>query len=234
MQHLEQVVEESDGGIVGGLIDGLRLTIDISGLHHFQIPARELVPKEFVDGHQRFRNAILLELCLQLGMTLLELCSKPYHRLLVGFGLFHGCRLPALHQAESIPYLVVEIASLLTQRFVKENVVACGRAEHHAHAHTISAILFNQGYGIGRITKTLAHLATQFVAHNAREINVFERIGLAIFIAGHDHACHPEEDDVGTGYEVGRRIVIAHFFVVGMVDAIEHRDGPQPRREPCV
>ena len=149
MQHLEQVVEESDGGIVGGLIDGLRLTIDISGLHHFQIPARELVPKEFVDGHQCFRNAILLELCLQLGMTLLELCCKPFHRLLVGFGLFHGCRLPAFHQAEGIPYLVVEIASLLTQRFVEENVVTCGRAEHHAHTHTISAILFNQGNGVG-------------------------------------------------------------------------------------
>ena len=63
---------------------------------------------------------------------------------------------------------------------------------------------------------------------------MFERIGLAIFITGHDHACHPEEDNVGTGYEVGRGVIITHFFVVGMVDAIEHRDGPQPRREPRV
>ena len=50
--------------------------------------------------------------------------------------------------------------------------------------------------------------------------------------AGHDHARDPEEDDVGCGAEVGRRVVAGE--VGGLVGPAERREGPEPGREPGV
>ena len=55
-----------------------------------------------------------------------------------------------------------------------------------------------------------------------------------VFVTGHDHTGHPEEDDVGTGHQIVGRVVIFDVFVVRVADAVEYRDGPQPRREPGV
>ena len=61
-----------------------------------------------------------------------------------------------------------------------------------------------------------------------------ERLLTPVFVTGHDHAGHPEEDDVGTGYQIVGRIVVFDVFVIRAADAVEYRDGPQPRREPGV
>ena len=39
VQHLQQHVEEVQRGVVGLAVDGLRLSVDIGGLHHLQVPA---------------------------------------------------------------------------------------------------------------------------------------------------------------------------------------------------
>ena len=144
------------------------------------------------------------------------------------FGLLDISHFQTFHQAERIPNFVVEISSLLTQCIVVEDIVACRGCEHQTHAHAIGTIFFNQFNRVGRVAKALAHFAAQLVAHNAGEIHVTERHIAHVFISGHNHACHPEEDDVGSGHQVGGGVVVANFLVVGVVNTVEQRNRPQP------
>ena len=141
---------------------------------------------------------------------------------------------PAFYQAEGVPDFVVEVAALFAQRIVIENVVACGGGQHEAHAHAVGAIGLDEFEGIGRVAERFRHLPSDFVAHDTGKVDILEGFLAGVFIPGHDHAGYPEEDDVGPRYEVARGVVVFHLFVAGVVDAVEERDGPQPRREPGV
>ena len=145
-----------------------------------------------------------------------------------------GVHRPAVQEAVGVPYFVTEVAALLAQRLVEHHVVASRRGDQHGHAHAVGAELFDQLQRIGRVAQLLGHLAADFVAHDAREVDVREGLFAAVFVAGHDHAGHPEEDDVGTGHQIVGGVVVADLPVVREADAVEYRDGPQPRREPCV
>ena len=57
---------------------------------------------------------------------------------------------------------------------------------------------------------------------------MLERELATVLVARHNHACHPEEDDVRTRYEVAGRIIVADFLVARMVDAVEDGNRPQP------
>ena len=128
----------------------------------------------------------------------------------------------------SVAYLVVEVASLLAEALVEENVVAGGGGEHHTHTHAVSTVFVDEQERVGRVAETLRHLSAQFVAHDACEIDMLERHGVAVLIASHYHSCHPEEDDVGTGDEVAGGVVVVYFLVVGMLYSVEEGNGPQP------
>ena len=122
MQHLKQHVEEVQRSLIRGLIDGL----SVLRLHHFEIPTGEFVPEQAVNGHQSLADTVSAELLFHHLIGRLELGSKPLHGCFQRFGLCHvGC-LPALHQAEGIPNLIVEVAALLAQALIKENIVARG------------------------------------------------------------------------------------------------------------
>ena len=97
MQHLEQIVKETNRRIIGLLVDRLCLAIDVCRFNHLQIPAGEFIPEQFIDCHQGFRDTILLELLLQFCVHLLEFCCKPFYSQLVTSGLFDICSLPSLY-----------------------------------------------------------------------------------------------------------------------------------------
>ena len=141
---------------------------------------------------------------------------------------------PAFDKSEAVPYLVAEVASLLAEALVEEDVVARGGCQHHTHAHAVCAEAGNQVQRVGAVAQRLRHLASQFVADDTREIDMAERHFALVLVACHNHTRHPEEDDIRTGYEVGGRVVVLYLFVVGVLYAVEERDRPQPRREPCV
>ena len=151
MQHLQQNFEELECLCVGLLVDGLCLAIDVGGFHHLQIPARELVPEQFVDSHQRLGNTIFLEQVVDFSISLLQLSLEPCSGNLASLGLFNISHLPAFNQTESVPNLVVEVTTLLAECLVKEDVVAGRGTEHHAHAHTVSTELLYQFDGVGRV-----------------------------------------------------------------------------------
>ncbi len=146
---------------------------------------------------------------------------------------------PALDEPEGIPDLRAEIASLLHLRFIVEDVVAGAGAQQHADADGIGTIFGDEFQRVGAVAQGLGHLAAQFVAHDAGEIHVGEGLLAHELLAGHDHAGHPEEDDIRSRYQVVGGIVVGQVFVglmFGMAGflRIEHRNGPQPGREPGI
>ena len=133
---------------------------------------------------------------------------------------------PALDEPESIPYLIAEVASLLAQCFVEEDVVACRGREHHPHADSVSAEFVDEIQRIRRVAQRLGHLASYLVTDNAGEIDILKRFVAHVLIACHNHPRHPEEDDVRAGHEVGGRIIVAYLFVARIVYAVKECNRP--------
>ena len=108
-----------------------------------------------------------------------------------------------------------------TEAFVEENVVACWGCKEHSHAYSVGSVFIDESDGVGRVAELLGHLATEVVADYACEVDVAEGYVAEVFLACHYHACHPEEDDVGTGYEVGGGVVVVYLVVAWIVDAVK-------------
>ena len=168
----------------------------------------------------------MLVVAVSLRSHLIQLRTEPVHSHAVLRTLRPVSHCPALHKTERIPDLVAEIAALFHLRLVKEDIIACGGAEQDAEADAVRSIFVDQAKRIGRVAQLFAHLAAQFVSYDAGEIDVVVRNVVHVFLAGHDHAGHPEEDDIGSGDQVGSRIVVVDLGVTGVPDAIEERNGP--------
>ena len=231
MQYAHQLVEERAGRVERCRIDRL----SVGRFHHLEVEAAEVVPEEFVGSFERLRDAVGLEVLVDFAQRAAQRLAEPLHGQAVVFVL-RGLvvRRPAVHQAVGVPYLVAEIAALLAERFVEHHVVARRRGDEHRHAHAVGAVFGDQVERVGRVAQLLGHLAADFVADDAREIDVAERLFAAVFVARHNHARHPEEDDVRTRHQVVGGVVVADFRIVRAAYAVEDRNRPQPRREPGV
>ncbi len=86
--------------------------------------------------------------------------------------------------------------------------------------------------GVQHVALGLRHLVAVGVAHQAGDIDVAER-HLAGEVQGqHDHARHPEEDDVETGDQhAGGQVVLQ---LPGVVGPAQGGEGPQGGGEPGV
>ena len=231
VEQVEQVVKQLLDFAEGLSVDGL----SVGGLHHFQQPAREFVPEEAVHLHQGFAQAVLAVEVSHFGSAAAQFGTEPAESQAGRFGLFGSLiDLPALYQTEGVPDFVAEVAALFAECLVEEDIVAGGGGQHHAHAHAIGTEAGDEVQRVGRIAQLLRHLAAQLVAHDTREVHVAEGHLARVLVAGHNHAGHPEEDDVRTRHQVARRVVVADFLVARLHDAVEERDGPEPRREPRV
>ena len=60
MQQLQHILEQTDGGLEGNRIDRLRHAINERRLDALQGPAAQVVPHEFVGGHQRLADPELV------------------------------------------------------------------------------------------------------------------------------------------------------------------------------
>ena len=207
----------------------------VSGFDRFEIPSGEFVPEEFVDFHQGFGDPVFGEISFDLSECPIQHCVEPLGCDPVVVALFEFLvDLPTVDQPVGIPNLVTEIPSLLAQRFIEQQVVPGSRAEQHGQPYAVGSVAIDQVERIGRVAERLTHLPSQFVPNDTGQVDIPERFFSFEFISGHNHTGNPEEEDVGGRNQIVGRVVVFDLFVVGAVDAVEDRDGPQPRREPRV
>ena len=236
MDKLEELLEELHRGLISTAVDRLAE----GGLDELQIPRAELVPEEFVDGHQSIGDAELGVMVFDrldgLGKEVVEPLDGDPRRLLLLRLLVYA---PTADKSVGVPDLSAEIASLLDLGLIVKDIVAGRRAQEHAQTDCIGAVFLDKDERVGAVAEGLAHLAAELVAHDAREVDVAERNIVHELVARHDHPGYPEEDDVGTGHEVAGRIVVCEVGIglalgVSGEFGIEHRNRPQPAAEPGI
>ena len=115
----------------------------IGRLDELKIVGGEVVTDELVDEGKGFADTVLGEEILQLGRSLAEHLAHPVGGEAGGLGLgsLGGSIRPALDEAEGIPDLVAEVAPLLAERLIEENVVPCRGTHDEPHTDTISTVL---------------------------------------------------------------------------------------------
>ena len=64
------------------------------------------------------------------------------------------------------------------------------------------------------------------------QVHSVERSHAGVFQTAHDHACHPEEQNVVPRFHVGSGVEV--FQVGRLIRPAERGERPQARREPCV
>src|SRR5207237_6340472 len=114
-----------------------------------------------------------------------------------------------LSKACDVPKLRRKVAAFLDLFFVEANILPARSDPHETKSQSVRTVLVDQFKRIGRVAKTLRHLAALLVANESREINVakwnviFIALGFSRFEfeAGDDHARHPEENDVRRSHE---------------------------------
>src|ERR1017187_981154 len=198
------------------------------------VPVAILAPEEAVERLRRFVEPVALERCSDVTDGLVELEQDPFVVARQESPVDLALHLAPLHLAEAagIPKLVAEVAAQLDILLVEQHILAERGAAHRAEAQRIGAVLGDEFERVGRVAQALAHLAAQLVADDAGEIDVAERQVPHELVARHDHACHPEEDDVRAGDQVA-----------GGIELLERRrllrpahrgKRPQPGAEPGV
>ena len=170
----------------------------------------------------------MLEVTLNLFDDLRHALLHPLDGDFVLLALLEVADLPAGDEAQGVPHLVAEVATLFAEALVEGQVVAGRGGEQHAHADAVGAVFLHEHDGVGTVAERFAHLAAQLVAHDAGEVDVVEGYVVHILLSGHYHACHPEEDDVGGCDEVGGGVVVVDLGVAGVADAVEEGDRPEP------
>ena len=149
MKQTKQGIEETECSLISSLIDRLL----IPRFYHLQIPRRELIPEQFIDSHHRLAQTIFTERIVYLGDCLIQLHLEPFHGdsgcLRLGDRIVYR---PALHQAESVPYLIIEVTSLLTQSIIERNIISGRSREHQAHTYAVRTVLLDQLQRIGRVS----------------------------------------------------------------------------------
>ena len=140
-QHVEELERGSHRGAVHRLTEG--------GLHGLEIPCRELLPEQTVEHHHGVAQTELGEVVLDGCQGVIELVAEPLYSLTASLGLLNVGYLPTLNETEGIPNLVVEVAALLTQCVIIEDVVAGRSSQHQTHAHTVGTKFLDQAQRIG-------------------------------------------------------------------------------------
>ena len=125
--------------------------------------------------------------------TLLESLLKPFNASCIGSAIEAWIDFPAFDQTEGIPDFVGKVSSLLYELVVVGEVISRRGREKHACTYAIGTILSDKLEGIWGVAQGLGHLSAEFVAHNTREVHVFERLLAHVFVASNDHTCYPEE-----------------------------------------
>ena len=131
-----------------------------------------------------------------------------------------------------IPHLVGEVA--VGFHFLGTDVrVIAGRGAHqHGEAQGIRAELIHEHQRIDHVAGCLGYFAPDLIAHEPMQIHGMERNLACKLKTHHDHARHPEEQDVVARFHVGGRVEI--FVIRRLIGPAQCGEGPQAGGEPGV
>ena len=123
---------------------------------------------------------------------------------------------------------------MFAQAIIVKQVISRRGSQQHSHTHAIRTKLFHQFNRIRRVAKLFGHFPTNFIPHNSGKIDVFETFLITVFVAGHNHPRHPKENNIRSGNQVARWVIILNFSIIRIIYSVKNRNWPQPRREPCI
>ena len=197
-------------------------------LHSLQEEGAIFVPEEGIEGLRVGVELVLAEAFCHGGVQVLQLGEDVD----VNGGELRS-RLSAcctLHHTEAgcVVQLVGEVLAFFNLLLVELDVGTGGGDSHQTETQTVGAVLGNQVERVGAVAQALAHLAAQQVTHNGGEEYVAEGLAACKAVAGHNHAGHPEEDDIRAGHQVAGGVELGQAFLV------HGGEGPQPAAEPGV
>ena len=230
MEYTQQTIEERQGSLIRRLVDRLL----IARFDHLKVPTAELVAVQFEDRHQGFGQTVFTEQISDLRFGLCQLGIEPLNSITISCWLLAISDFQTLHHAETVPDLIAEVTSLLTQRIIVQDIVSGRRTQQNTHTDTVGTEALDQVQRIGTVTQRFGHLTTQFITYDTGEIHVLKRHFALVLITRHDHTCYPEEDDIRTRYKVCGGVVVIDLFVVRFFDTVKQTDRPQPATEPGV
>ena len=104
-------------------------------------------------------------------------------------------------KSPSIPDFVGEVAVCFHFLQTEIGIVAGGGADQQREAQRIGAHFIHDDQRIDHVALGLAHFLAVFVADQAVQIDGMEGDLTGKFQPVHDHARHPEEEDVVTGLQ---------------------------------
>ena len=205
-----------------------------SRFRRLQIPVAVFVPEKPVQRLRRIRKAVLIQRRRHFADRRVEPQQNPF--VVGGKQLAADLRLgsASLHfpKPRGIPKFGAEVAPQFDVLFVEQHVLPERRAPHHSKPQRIRPELRNQIQRIRRIPERLRHLAPLLVPDDPRKIHVLERQRPRVLEPGHDHARHPEENNVRPRHQI--RCWIKRLQRRRRFRPAHRRKRPQPRRKPRV
>jgi hypothetical protein len=205
----------------------------------FHVPVAELVPEEFVDRLGVVVEAAAVDVLVAGAIVLCSSARMCWSSAVSSAGSNCGSR--HVHRRSPVCICRKRAAFQIfvpklrpSSNFLLGNVdILPGRRQRdQAEAQRVRAEIADDVERVDRVAQALAHLAALVVAHGAVQVDAPERHVAHELEAGHDHARHPEEDDLRRRDQVARRIEELQVRVV--LRPAEHAERPQPRAEPRV
>ena len=136
------------------------------------------------------------------------------------------------HEAGGVPELVGEVAARLDLLIREAHIVAGRVVRRERETQRVRAVLLDDLQRVDAVAQRLRHLPALRVAHEPVDEDGAEGRLAGVLDAGEYHPRDPEEDDVVSRDERGRRVEIIE--VGGLLRPAERRERPERRGEPCI
>ena len=223
----------------------LGAAVEQAALAELDVPVADVAPEEGLRLARVVAEGVGLEL---LGGARHGAGQAAEHPGVLGG---HGGRLARLvarevhlHEAARVPDLGHEAAGLLGARAVDEpvgllvdvgvelDVLVVGDEREEVVAHRVRAVLLHELHRVDAVALGLGHAAAVLGQDRGVDVDVVEGHLVREVQRAHDHAGHPQGDDVARGHEHLGGVVLGELG--GVVGPALRGEGPQLAGEPGV
>ena len=207
-------------------------------LGHLDVPVTEVVPDEIVELLLRLTQFEGRQGAVHVSGNPVQQADNP-----AVFPVFQVWQVPPARQvvltlqgsnnkAGGVPDLVGEVAGGLQLALGDAKVIARGGAGGQGEPESVGAVAVDEVQGVHGVAPGLAHFVAVGVANKAVEVHGAEGDIPGILDAHHDHAGHPEKQDIVARFHDGGGVEIVE--VVGGVGPAKGGMGPQAGAEPGI